>query len=108
MSGPHTEPPIGWACCWAFATSRPPFHSGKERVVYDTQEAARAQLVRVRALGDLAAACVVPVFAKRPNPMAPKAKRAALDALGLPVQLSPRAAERRRGKAGHVDASPKR
>ena len=63
------------------------------------RDAARAQLARVRALGDLAAATVVPVWPKRADPTSKSAKRRALEAMGLPVLLSPRLREKQRRAA---------
>jgi hypothetical protein len=97
MSDTAVEPneaPIGWACCWAVASGRPPFFQKEERIVCPTQAEATAKLVQLRALNDLAAGCVVAVYAKRANPTTKAAKRRSLEALGMPVLLSPRAAER--------------
>jgi hypothetical protein len=87
--------PSAYAVSWAFERrGRPPFHHGEERIVYPTKAEAEAKLAELRALGGLAAGCVTPVWPKQANPLAKAAKRAALEAMGMPVQLSPKAAER--------------
>ena len=88
------EEPTGWACCWAVVSGRPPFFQKEERIVYPTQAEAVAKLAQLRALNDLAAGYAVAVYAKRPDPTTKAAKRRSLEALGMPVHLSPRAAER--------------
>jgi hypothetical protein len=87
----NAEPPVGWACCWMITTRRPPFHRGNQRDVHATEAEARRQLQRIQAAEPDAVGCVVPVWPKPPDPTSKAVKRSTLEALGMPVQLSPKA-----------------
>jgi hypothetical protein len=102
------DAPIRWLCTFAFTTTRPPFR--RETVVhkFDTEAEARAKHDDLKQqFGDHVVAVVTPVYARHPPGDTVAARRRSLDALGLPRQLSSRAAERAARKAAKRPPPPK-
>ena len=93
--------PICWRVSFCFVQDhRPPFRRPDKHIDYPDEATARRHHSRLKAeFGASVVASVVPIWPKPVDGTSKAAKRQALEAAGMPEQLSPRAIEKRARQA---------